>query len=200
MKKNQLALPSLLIAAVVSFSVLAPRAHAAAVIWNTGIGANGHAYEYVDTALSWTDAAAAAAAMTFMGESGHLVTITTSEENDFVINLVSTEPTGGWIGATDAATEGLWEWVVGPEAGTQFWSGGPTGTALGFENWAGGQPAPSGFENEDYANLSNGSGLWADGLNAAAGFGYIVEYSIPEPSRVILGFVGMLVCLLRRQR
>lgn len=29
----------------------------------------------------------------------------------------------GWIGASDADSEGIWKWVTGPENGTQFWTG-----------------------------------------------------------------------------
>ena len=36
-----------------------------------------------------------------------------------------------WIGGNDTAEEGKWEWVTGPEAGTQFWQGGVAGFPVG---------------------------------------------------------------------
>jgi hypothetical protein len=50
---------------------------------------------------------------------GHLVTIGSREENDFVLSLALRGITrlglmdGVWLGATDAHKEGAWEWVDG---------------------------------------------------------------------------------------
>ena len=76
---------------------------------------NGHWYELVSTPLSFGDAVTEASTRTHLGLGGHLVTLTSADENAFVHGL-----TGGgaaWLGASDAAVEGEWRWLSGPEAG-----------------------------------------------------------------------------------
>ncbi len=83
-------------------------------------------YEYVAATsprLSWDQARAAAETKTFAGVSGYLVTITSAEENAFVASRIP-GASNVWIGASDAAVEGDWRWVTGPEGangGTRFW-------------------------------------------------------------------------------
>jgi hypothetical protein len=150
--------------------------------------ATGHYYEYVaDLGISWTAAQIAASNRTYFGLQGYLATLTSQEEADFS----GSQAQGvGWIGASDAATEGLWLWVTGPEAGTPFWSGRANGTTLpptNFANWNGGEPNQAG--NEDYAHITDPSvvrggaplGSWNDlpeagGSGAYRPQGYVVEY------------------------
>ena len=54
-----------------------------------------------------------------MGRPGHLATITLAAENSFILAQFALASSEAWIGASDAAVEGQWRWVVGPEAGTQ---------------------------------------------------------------------------------
>ena len=151
-----------------------------------------HYYEYVsDPGISWTAAEAAAAARTYFGLQGYLVTLTSQEEADFA----SVQASGfGWIGATDAAVEGEWRWVTGPEAGTLFWQGLSNGTEITYANWNGGEPNdyPGGSSDpgtENYAHIAAASvirggapiGAWNDLPNAGGGGayssqGYVVEY------------------------
>lgn len=146
----------------------------------------GHLYEYVtsDGSKTWTQAKALADARTADGASGYLVTITSADENNFV----SARLTGaGWMGASDAASEGVWKWVDGPENGTTFCNGDYTGPNSGcvpvgsnYANWNNGEPNNSG-NNENCAQfLSGGSGEWNDlpctGTTLA---GYVVEYGAP---------------------
>ena len=110
-----------------------------------------------------------------------MATISVQDESDL---LGSQAPGAGWIGASDAALEGDWYWVTGPEAGTLFWRGGAGGTAFGYEFWNSGEPNNSG--NEDYAHITApGVGLpgsWNDLSNTGANSGvyqpkgYLVEY------------------------
>ena len=101
---------------------------------------NGHFYEVVATTLLWEEAKNAAAAKSLVGLPGYLATITSQEENDFILNLISER---AWIGASDRATEGDWRWVTGPEGqangglGTPFWSGDQTGSPVSnaYNGW-----------------------------------------------------------------
>jgi hypothetical protein len=139
----------------------------------------GHYYEFVNApGISWTDARAAALASNLFGIGGYLVTITSAEENAFV----TAKAQGlGWMGASDAASEGEWRWTEGPEAGTQFWQG--MGTWWGgqpmpgqYTNWHGETGEPNNSDDEDYGHFHLW-GTWNDYPNAVETVaGYMVEY------------------------
>ena len=90
------------------------------------VASNGHYYEVVNTPVTWTEALNAAAQKTYNGLTGYLVTITSTDEQTFLTNLVANNVTTGWdgksawIAASDANSEGSWKWVAGPEAGQLF--------------------------------------------------------------------------------
>ena len=145
----------------------------------------GHYYEFVSNlGITWTNANIAASNRTYFGLQGYLATLTSQEESDFAGSQISG---AGWIGASDAAVEGTWRWVTGPEAGTQFWAGAAGGMVtppFNYAFWNSGEPNNSG--NEDYAHITeNGVGIngsWNDLSNTGAGSGvyqpkgYVVEY------------------------
>ncbi|EDP97565.1 T9SS type B sorting domain-containing protein [Kordia algicida OT-1] len=146
----------------------------------------GHYYFYVPNAgITWTQARDAAAAQTYFGLEGYLATLTTEEEAD----LAGSQSQGtGWIGATDVAQEGTWEWVTGPEAGTVFWIGEVNGTPQNgaYTFWNSGEP--NNFGEEHYAHITDPSigllGSWNDLPNEGSTDpnnpyhpqGYIVEF------------------------
>lgn len=86
-------------------------------------------YEVVNhgSSITATDARTAALARSINGVSGYLANITSSEENSFVAARITQD---GWFGASDAALEGDWVWLDGPESGTLFWRGTAGGTAF----------------------------------------------------------------------
>lgn len=137
---------------------------------------NGHLYEYVNSTLTWGAAKTAAEGRTKYGATGYLATITSSAENDFVAARLAN---AGWMGASDAGTEGDWKWVTGPESGTSFWSGLSNGSAVSgrYENWNNGEPNDS-SSNEDCAQyLATSGGLWNDlPCSGTTLPGYVVEY------------------------
>lgn len=167
---------------------------AAQPVFNPG---NGSDYECIDAYnIGWEQARSAAAARTFGGVSGFLATITSAEEQAF-LDAYLADCTNTWIGASDDAHEGLWEWVTGPEAGTPFWSGGPKGLGGApidgaYENWIDGEPNNSlGAEDHAVWNKPGYSGRWNDhlrGPNPDPIFdiiaGYLVEYAGAVPLEV----------------
>ncbi|MBM3403341.1 MAG: T9SS type A sorting domain-containing protein [Bacteroidetes bacterium] len=135
----------------------------------------GHFYEYISGAINWTNANTAAAARTYFGLPGYLATITSATENATCQSTASGN--NAWIGASDAASEGVWRWVTGPEAGIQFWQGNWTGNPVNgmYSNWNSGEPNNSGGV-EHYGHIWN-TGTWNDylgGTNTISG--YLAEY------------------------
>ncbi|MGM4927015.1 T1SS-143 repeat domain-containing protein [Tardiphaga sp. 619_E2_N8_5] len=136
---------------------------------------NGHYYKVITDNLTWDDAKAAAAAT-----GGYLATITSAGENSFVANLGwYAGVIGVWLGGSDAAVEGSWQWGTGPEAGqavtyTNWNPGEPSGGVWVFQggNWS--------YAQEDSLILwtqGPALGSWNDGTGMAqSGFGYVIEY------------------------
>lgn len=141
---------------------------------------NGHLYQIITTPLTWVAAQPDAAGRSKYGAQGYLATITSANENAFVAERLTQT---GWIGASDAAVEGDWKWVTGPETGTSFWSGshsGNGGVPVGgqYSNWNSGEPNNS--SDEDCAQfLSGGTGYWNDLRCNVPTLAYVVEYGAP---------------------
>jgi hypothetical protein len=190
--------------------------------------ANGHYYaffngsddeRFIRPAMPFADALTRAASMSHLGVPGHLATITSQAEQDFVLKHLkelgrspvrSTEKF--WIAASDAAVEGEWRWVAGPEAGQQFWRGSVdfrghvTGQSFGYHNWLKSSIGSYFLEpnnapmdrrrnpdGEDYLALYLSSyqtpqpSYWNDVIGLDDQDAYsprvaIVEFSVPEPS------------------
>jgi hypothetical protein len=109
---------------------------------------NGHSYYRSTGSMTWTDARQACLNM-----GGHLVTVTSPAENNFIFNLWP----NGWIGLTDEVVEGQWRWV--------------TGEPFSWSNWNGGEPNNAG--NEDYIQFVGG-GKWNDLPNIS--LPYVLEF------------------------
>ena len=138
---------------------------------------NGHSYELVTTqqTITWSDAKVAAETKTLNEEHGYLATVTSAAENQFIIDKFGSF--SGWIGASDAAQEGTWKWVTGPEAGTIFQVGraGNVTSTPSYTNFDNGEPSSSTAEN--YAGFHGGNG-WNDYPNNSTEVNkYVVEYS-----------------------
>jgi len=135
--------------------------------------ANGHYYEAVSVAagISWMNARDAAASRTYLGRKGHLVTITSAAEQQFVITNLPGAVTGNyWLGGYQDRTAsdysepaGGWRWVTGEPWSYTFWS----------------SDQPTNFlDVEDYLNFYTSDGGWNDAANLGSiGVpGYVVEY------------------------
>jgi hypothetical protein len=143
---------------------------------------DGHLYEAVapDGGINWTDARIAAEGMSSGACQGYLASITSAEENAFILSefpaVVPIIGNGYWIGGyqdqdTTPADAG-WMWV----------SGEPFDFALA--PWSAGQPDDGGvFDDEDavhFVSVSDGGfgGVvgWADLNQTETTPGYVVEF------------------------
>ena len=135
---------------------------------------NGHFYRPISTGNTYTNAKAAAAATTFKGQTGYLVTITSADEDAFIYNNVPQSQI--WFALSDAAQEGYWRIDAGPENGTliKTSNGQFTGNIAGqYNNWAGGEPNNSGGEH--YAVTKWNGSQWNDLPNSFS-CPYVIEY------------------------
>ena len=164
---------------------------AALVHWQIADGGNGHYYEFVDGNFYWPEAKTAAEASSVAGVSGHLVTIGSQAESDFIRDNLYTWPgyPTPWIGLTDSEAYGGSESFGQPNPEVDGWVW-VTGEPVVFTNWRTGEP--NNFDNDDFALIFNQGGEygWNDHWDAYSG-GYIVEYPAPEPSSLLLWSIGV---------
>jgi gliding motility-associated-like protein len=112
----------------------------------------GHYYLYEPSiGVAWNVAKSLAEGSSYFGLKGYLATILSAEE----AKLIGEQSLGtGWIGGSDAETEGVWKWVTGPEAGT----------TMSYTFWNNGEPNNLG--DEDYAHITQPGvgirGSWND--------------------------------------
>lgn len=120
---------------------------------------NGHYYYvYKDACFTWDSAKAYCE-----GLGGHLVTITSAEENSFIASLITGST---MIGLSDAAIEGSWGWV--------------TEESLSYTNWS--RNEPNNQNNEDYALMLVG-GTWNDGHLEREKWPFICEWEANEDNK-----------------
>ena len=139
----------------------------------------GNYYQLVNTSLTWEEANQAATSMIFMGASGHLATITSQEENDFVQSLLVPGSSGSWIGLFQesgaAEPAGGFGWVTDED--------------LVFDNFGVFEPNNNSGDplnpNEEFVHILP-SGTWND-LNSSFTLSFVVEF---EPV-LVLGDASM---------
>jgi len=119
-----------------------------------------------------------AAALSYKGAPGYLVTITSAVENSFVSS--NTTATNVLIALSDRASEGVFKWDAGPESGTII-RNGANNVSGQYNNWCSGEPNNWGSgENFTVTNWSGGT-CWNDFGPPATNFpgsisSYLVEF------------------------
>jgi hypothetical protein len=160
-----------LVAACVS-CLVAAAALALPVEWTVASGGNGHFYEKVSGTYSWTQARDLAASRSWGGLAGHLATLTSQAENDWVWSALS-QPSSCWLGGFQPSGSvepaGGWQWVTG-----EPWS---------YANWSSGEPDNSGGY-EDYLVYYDRWGDRSDEWGFAAGF--VVEHDVSLVTQQII--------------
>lgn len=167
---------------------------------------NGHYYQLIDFSdtwrLDWNEAKSFAEGLFYEGRTGHLATITSQPEDDFVWGIGGE---GRFLGGFDNSTQDssgnwihnpVWQWV--------------TGEAFIFDNWVTGEP--NHYEGkEDYLMYwwNNGQiGRWNDTPLDSADYsegslryttrGFVIEYTtgnltnVPLPGTMWLFATGLI--------
>ncbi len=123
-------------------------------------------YTYNATSQSWTVAQAAA-----VTAGGNLVSITTQQEQEFIVNAFGQN--NYWIGINDATTENVFQW--------------PSGEPVTYQNWSSGTPAGAGnSDSRDYAYFATTTGQWILATNGSS-FPSVSERPAPVGSPAMVG-------------
>ena len=172
---------------------LASASHTA-VEWRVAEGGNGHLYEVVAAGpYNYDGARAVAARSTRDGLPGYLATITSAEEQAFVLSLVPATARqyffiGGVQDPGGGEPDGGWSWVTG-----EPWS---------YTNWSADPAEPNNYGGtEHYLTLQSPAlgGRWNDISGDAVMAVLIIEYgTVPEPSAALLPAAAL--ALTRRRR
>ncbi|APZ95973.1 lectin-like protein [Fuerstiella marisgermanici] len=174
----------------------------AGIIHTAQFGGNTYHLLDADGTKWWLDAEAEAVTL-----GGHLATINSQAENDFVFNTFSAvaenyaiqnnlpvrNKISLWIGLSDHVAEGDFIWA--------------SGEISPYSNFAPGEPA-SGHAGEDWVGMFANWGapsLWHDiftdpGADLPFGVVEVSASPVPEPSSAFLLFFAVPVCLYRRMR
>jgi len=134
---------------------------------------NGHYYERITGTITWVNAKTAAESMSHMGVSGHLATVTSYEENWWIVENLGGELTlDHWLGGY-LDTDGNWKWVTGEPWGfTSWWNG---------YGWT--EPSGDGnaIEYDDAEQDPPLPGYWNDLDQNNSELGFIVEFDTQFP-------------------
>jgi len=154
--------------------------------------------------ISWANAEAYAASLSYNGAPGYLAVITSAAEDAFLTSNFTISTTafeGAWLGGECFAPSAACYWETGPLAGQQF-SQYQTSVNGMYVNFGGIEPnnAPSAIYlnigYSGYAGIANGE--WADAAGGVTtnGYdpvqGYIVEFDVtPIPAALPLFATGL---------
>jgi hypothetical protein len=163
--------------------------------WATPYSYGGHYYDVIAApGITWDDARAAALENYYLTLEGHLVTITSADEDTAVQGMISTNGLGEmWAGGyqnpiTETTPTAGWTWVNGEGAFPGVSSSSP------YANWVNGEPNDAyGPGSEQHLGLNWGSG-WNDEAALGNIAGYVIEYDpntihdvpVPEPATMLL--------------
>jgi hypothetical protein len=132
------------------------------LLWSVEEGGNGHYYQIVvhGQPLTWHAAALDAFQRYHSGLPGHLVSVTSAKEHEFLVDKLLGDATAAraWIGLTDVLREGNFRWVTGEPVEYEAWATEPIPQPDNFHEWPG-------HGGEDYAIYAKSAGYpwrWND--------------------------------------
>ena len=115
---------------------------------NVGIY-NNHIYAYFSDCYTWKEAKSLCETM-----GGHLATITTEAENNYVHELVGENY--AFIGCTDEQKEGTWKWITGESFSYAPWHDGEPNNANSAEHYGEIRPNAKWNDNKNAGDFHTG--------------------------------------------
>lgn len=170
------------VALIIGTAILSPSISKATLIYNP---ATDHYYSLVNSGSngSWHNAENNAIAL-----GGHLVTINDAAEESWLRTTFGyTE--NFWIGFTDTAQEGQWEWISGEPVTYTHWNGGEP------NNYA----PPSHGEDFAVLNWNDSTGAWNDLDHERTGYTWGIAEVVPEPHSAALFAIVLALIQIRRR-
>ena len=180
------------------------------IFWDPGAGGNGHYYErLLSPNLTWNQANATANGLIYNNLPGHLVAITSANEQAFLqSNLTLSGNLRFWLGGYQDTTApdyaepvGGWRWVTGETFSYANWNQSSNPSQNQPNNY-------NGYPENFMATYLN-AWKWNDLINyplpifgtGEQPIGLIVEYqAVPEPASVVLIGVGLAALGVGRWR
>jgi len=140
----------------------------------------GHSYQlFLENGISWETSKTRAASLVFDNITGHLATLTSKVENDWVVNAIGAVAArnvalGGYQLPNQATTTAGWQWITGESWNFTNWNSYP-------EPNDGGSWVETNNENALVFAGITADGTWNDSsLTAGVLWGYVVEYDGPD--------------------
>ena len=165
-------------------AVLSPSIEAQDAVFFEGTGNH---YQFFTANATWEEAEILATTQVLFGVEGHLATLTSEEENQFLLDTFG--GASGWIG--------LFQEPGSPEPDGGF--GWVTGEEFLFTAWNGSEPNNSGG-NEQFVEFFNGR--WND-LSPTSNRRYYVEFetsAVPEPNASAILLLALAFPFVTRYR
>jgi Ca2+-binding RTX toxin-like protein len=136
-------------------------------------------YTLVTSGNNWIQSNTAAQAAVLNGVNGHLVTITSQTELDYLLSATGVD--SYWVDGGDYTNEGAWRSYSGADSGAQYYSESGVGAVNNYSDlFAAGQPNNGSTENYAYL-YSVDSGIADSGLTGFAhSVGYIIEWDAED--------------------
>jgi len=142
---------------------------------------NGSAYKVFDIGMTWYEAKAYCENL-----GGHLVTITSQEEQEYIEGLIANHNRNFyWLGGTDVTHEGQWEWVTGETFEYSNWDYGEPYNAGGNDYYLHIYRVPNPHVDAFHGEGSSAAGKWNDASYNV----YFNEYEVDFFSLDATGFI-----------
>ena len=154
------------------FTVIEPLTPRAAELPEGAVIFNEHYYKIYDTHLTWLEAKDYCESL-----GGYLVTITSQEEQDFIIELIGSNGRFYyWLGGTNDNPDNEWQWITGEEWSYTNWQPSEPNNLTGNEHYLDIDRYTREYQWNDVDNSGWGS-TWGPG-------GFICEWDYIEQPRV----------------